>query len=152
MTDWLSDPEQRIWRTFLSANRKLQDHLGRDLQHKHNLSLADYEILVRLSESSKRRMRMSDLADVTLSSRSRLSHQVDRMVKAGLLERADCPDDRRGLFAVLTAEGFAALQKAAPDHVEGVRAYFLDLFTQRELATIGKLCGKVDDRLDGPGV
>ncbi|MGV1037461.1 MAG: MarR family winged helix-turn-helix transcriptional regulator [Candidatus Nanopelagicales bacterium] len=152
MTDWLSDSEQRIWRAFLSANRKLQDHLGRDLQSKHNLSLADYEIMVRLSESSQRRMRMSDLADVTLSSRSRLSHQVDRMVKAGLLEREDCPDDRRGLFAVLTTQGFASLQKAAPDHVEGVRAYFLDLFSERELATIGKLCGKVDDGLDGPGV
>lgn len=152
MTNWLSDSEQQTWRSFLTANRKLQDHLGRDLQSKHNLSLADYEILVNLSEAPGRRIRMSELADLTLSSRSRLSHQVDRMVKAGQLVREDCPDDRRGLFAVMTDEGFAALEKAAPDHVAGVRAYFVDLFSERELAAMGKLCGKVDDRLDGPRV
>ena len=114
MTQWLTDDEQRSWRAWLSASLLLQDRLNSDLQAQHGLSMADYEILVRLSESPDRRLRMSNLADTTLSSRSRLSHQIDRMEKAGLVERQLCEDDRRGAFAVLTETGWATLVAAAP--------------------------------------
>ena len=85
MTRWLTEDEQRSWRAWLSASVLLTDRLSRDLQEQHGLTIADYEILVRLSEIPDRRMRMSELADATLSSRSRLSHQIDRMERAGLV-------------------------------------------------------------------
>lgn len=153
MTRWLTEDEQRHWRAWLAASLLLQDRLNRDLQEQHGLTTADYEILVRLSESPDRRMRMSDLASATLSSRSRLSHQVDRMVHAGLVERQACEDDRRGAFAVLTDEGWSALVAAAPDHVESVRRHLLDPLSAREFAALGGACSKVAEELGGlPGL
>jgi len=111
-------PDERqlaAWRAFLRAHATVVDRLDRELQ-EHSLSLNDYEILVNLSESQGRRMRMSDLADATIQSRSRLSHQISRMEAKGLVTREDCRDDRRGTFAVLTDEGLAALEAAAPGH------------------------------------
>ncbi len=143
MTRWLTEDEQRHWRSWLAASMLLQDRLNRELQAQHGLTMADYEILVRLSESPDRRMRMSDLAEVTLSSRSRLSHQIDRMVKADLVERQSCEDDRRGAFAALTEHGWTTLVAAAPDHVESVRAHFVDQLTSREFAALGQACQKV---------
>jgi DNA-binding MarR family transcriptional regulator len=115
--------------------------------------MADYEILVRLSEAPDRRMRMSDLASTTLSSRSRLSHQIDRMVRAGLVEREACVADRRGAFAVLTDHGWETLVAAAPDHVESVRQHLIDPLTPQEFAGLGVACVKVADQLGGlPGL
>jgi DNA-binding MarR family transcriptional regulator len=147
MTRWLDEDEQRSWRAWLSVSLLLHDRLTREMQAQHGLTMADYEILVRLSEVSERRMRMSDLADVTLSSRSRLSHQIDRMEKAGLVERQHCTDDRRGAFAVLTDQGWATLVAAAPDHVESVRAHLVDQLTPQEFAALGAACQKVSDHL-----
>jgi DNA-binding MarR family transcriptional regulator len=153
MTRWLTEDEQESWRAWLAASVLLQDRLNRDLQEQHGLTIADYEILVRLSESPDRRMRMSDLATTTLSSRSRLSHQVDRMVKAGLVERQACEADRRGAFAVLTPLGWDTLVSAAPDHVESVRTHLLDPLTAKEFAALGAACTKVADGLGGmPGL
>lgn len=148
MTRWLTEDEQRSWRAWLSASTLLYDRLNRELQAQHGLTMADYEILVRLSESPDRRMRMSDLAEVTLSSRSRLSHQIDRMVKAGLVERQQCEADRRGAFAVLTETGWTTLVAAAPDHVEGVRAHLVDQLSAREFAALGASCRKIADPLE----
>jgi DNA-binding MarR family transcriptional regulator len=109
--------------------------------------LADYEILVRLSESPERRVRMSDLAAMTLSSRSRLSHQIDRMEKADYVLRQECSDDRRGFFAVLTDHGWQTLVDAAPKHVESVRHRLVDVLTPEEFAELGRICQKI---VDGP--
>lgn len=148
MARWLSDDEQASWRSWLSATLLVKDRLGRDLQEMSELTFADYEILVRLSESDDRRLRMSDLAELTLSSRSRLSHQIDRMAKAGLVARQECTDDRRGYFAVLTDKGWETLVGAAPGHVESVRQRILDVLTPDEFAELGRLSQKLVDGLD----
>lgn len=148
MTRWLSGDEQRSWRAWLSATILLHDRLSRDMQAEHGLTMADYEILVRLSEVDDRRMRMSELAEVTLSSRSRLSHQVDRMERAGLVERQSCEQDRRGAFAVLTDQGWDTLVAAAPDHVESVRRHLVDQLSAEEFAALGAACQRVADRLE----
>jgi DNA-binding MarR family transcriptional regulator len=147
MTRWLNEDEQQSWRAWLSASLLLNDRLTREMQAQHGLTMADYEILVRLSEVPDRRMRMSDLAQVTLSSRSRLSHQIDRMEKAELVERQHCSDDRRGAFAVLTDQGWTTLVAAAPDHVASVREHLVDQLTPQEFAALGAACHKVSERL-----
>ena len=145
MPGWLSPEEQRSWRAWLSATTLLADQLNRELQSQHGLTGADYEILVRLSESPDRRM--SDLAACTLASRSRLSHQIDRMVEAGLVTRETCSEDRRGSFAALTDGGWETLVEAAPAHVASVRAHLVDVLTSEEFAALGRACQKVSDRL-----
>ena len=150
MTRWLSADEQRHWRAWLATTQLLTDRLDRDLQEAAGVTLADYEILVRLSEAPDRRMRMSELAEQTLSSRSRLSHQVDRMERAGLIERMPCPDDRRGSFAVLTDAGWRTLVAAAPDHVASVREHLVDVLSPTEFAALGRACTKVVDALETP--
>lgn len=137
---WLSDDEQRSWRSWLAATRLLEDRLSRDLQSQHNLTIQDYEILVRLSETPERRVRMSELAELTLSSRSRLSHQIDRLAARGLVSREQCAEDRRGAFACLTDEGFATLERAAPDHVDSVRRYLVDVLSEAEFSQLGRSC------------
>ncbi|GGS50773.1 transcriptional regulator [Planobispora rosea] len=129
---WLSPLEQRAWRTHLAAHKLLEHRLDRELQ-VFGLSLNDYEILVNLSESPGHRMRMSDLADATIQSRSRLSHQISRMEAADLVSRETCSDDRRGTFAVLTEHGWETIQKVAPHHVANVREHFIDLLTDDQL-------------------
>lgn len=120
--------------------------LDRELQ-EHQLSLNDYEILVNLSENEGRRMRMSDLADATIQSRSRLSHQISRMEAKGLVTREDCRDDRRGTFAVLTDEGWETIQRVAPDHVASVREHFVDRLTDEQLEAIEAAYGPIVERL-----
>src|SRR5438093_10498745 len=109
MTRWLDDEEQQTWRAFLTANRLLFDQLDRELQHESGIPHAYYEILARLSEAPDRTLRMSELADRSLSSRSRLSHAVTRLEALGWVRRDACPTDRRGALAALTDTGFEAL-------------------------------------------
>ncbi|BBB00249.1 putative MarR family transcriptional regulator [Actinacidiphila reveromycinica] len=122
---WLNEEEQRAWRLHLDVSRLLMYQLERDLQ-PFGLTNNDYEILVNLSEAPERRMRMSDLAKSTLQSKSRLSHQITRMESSGLVRREDCESDRRGLYAVLTDQGWATMSEVAPRHVASVRAHFVD--------------------------
>lgn len=147
MARWLTEEEQKYWRGWIAASMLLPDRLSRDLQQQHGLTGTDYQILVELSESPGRRMRMSTLADRTLLSRSRLSHQIDRMAKAGLVERQECAEDRRGSFAVLTERGWQTIVTAAPDHVESVRRHLLDQLTPEEFEAFGRACIKVADAL-----
>ncbi|MET0741365.1 MAG: MarR family transcriptional regulator [Candidatus Nanopelagicales bacterium] len=142
-TRWLSEDEQRSWRAWVSMHLLLDDRLQRELASAHGLSLADYEILVRLSEAPDRRLRMSELADRALSSRSRLSHQITRLEQAGLVARVECASDRRGFFAVLTDHGWSVLVGAAPTHVTGVREHFVDQLSPEEFAALGQACVKV---------
>ncbi|WP_066361981.1 MarR family winged helix-turn-helix transcriptional regulator [Herbidospora mongoliensis] len=135
---WLTADEQRAWRAHLTAHRLLTHRLDRELQ-EHGLSFNDYEILVNLSEHPDHRMRMSDLADATVQSRSRLSHQISRMETAGLVTRELCVDDRRGTFAVLTPLGYQTIEQVAPDHVAGVRAHFIDLLTPGQIRAVEEI-------------
>jgi DNA-binding MarR family transcriptional regulator len=151
MTRWLTTDQQSYWRDYVAATELLQDRLSRELQATHGLTLADYEILVRLSESQDRALRMSQLADVTLSSRSRLSHQIDRMEKTGLVRREACEHDRRGANAVLTEHGWQVLVAAAPTHVGGVREHLLDVLSEKEFAALGHALGKVAEHLQREG-
>ncbi|KIF67928.1 MarR family transcriptional regulator [Streptomyces sp. AcH 505] len=147
-THWLSDAEQCAWRTHLDVNRLLTHQLEKDLQ-PFGLTMNDYEILVNLSESDERRMRMSDLAAATLQSKSRLSHQITRMETAGLVKREHCESDRRGLFAVLTDLGMETMQRVSPHHVESVRKHFIDLLSPEALADLRKALGPVAEHLHG---
>jgi DNA-binding MarR family transcriptional regulator len=148
MTKWLSKEQQAHWRSWLTATTVLHEQLSRELQEQHGLTITDYEILVRLSESEAKSIRMSDLATLTLLSRSRLSHQIDRMETAGLVSREVCPDDRRGQLAILTNAGMKTLVAAAPDHVEAVRKHFVDVLTDAEYKALGTAAKKIADHLD----
>lgn len=132
-TRWLTAEEQQAWRAYLEATYLLMDALDRQLQQDAGIPHGYYEILVRLSESPDRSMRMSRLADLTRSSRSRLSHAVARLEERGWVERVDCATDRRGQLAHLTDDGFAALEDAAPGHVETVHTHFVDPLTPEQL-------------------
>ena len=150
MTNWLTAEEQASWRAWIAASTLLPDRLSRDLVDEAGITLADYEILMYLSESPQRRMRMSELAVSTLSSRSRLSHQVDRLEQAGLVSREPCSDDRRGAFAVLTDDGWSTVVETAPLHVESVRRRLVDVLTPEEFAELGRLCSVIAERLGDP--
>ena len=147
MTRWLTAKEQESWRAWIEASLLLTDRLSRDMQAQHALTFADYEILVWLSEAPEHRLRMSELARRALSSRSRLSHQIDRMERAGLVTREVCTEDRRGSFAVLTDTGWRTIVEAAPDHVASVRANLVDILSPEEFAALGAACRKVADAL-----
>ncbi|MGW0519904.1 MarR family winged helix-turn-helix transcriptional regulator [Crossiella sp. NPDC003009] len=139
----------RAWRTYIVGSQLLAYQLNRELQDEHNLTLADYEILVRLSEQPEQRMRMSQLAGEVASSKSRLSHQITRMERAGLVTRVDCPSDGRGVFAQLTETGSTRLKTAAPIHLDGVRSHLIDLLTPAEHTALVTIFAKVQDHLAG---
>lgn len=144
---WLSQADQGAWRSFLTGNQLLNAQLDKELREKHGIGLAEYEILVRLSERENRTMRMALLATDTTMSRSRLTHSVSRMEKRGLLARLAIPEDGRGVNCRMTSAGWELLVAAAPDHVEGVRAHLVDLLSPEEMATLGRIFAKVADNL-----
>lgn len=130
---WLDERQQRAWRSYLTASHLLRAQLDRELQRDSGIPHTYYEILVRLSEAPGRVLRMSELANASESSRSRLSHAVARLEEAGWVTRESCPTDRRGAFARLTDEGFTALAAAAPSHVASVRRLLIDQLTDEQL-------------------
>lgn len=136
---WLTDDQQRDWRSFYYAIVRLQEALDRDLLQGFGFPHGYYEIFVRLSEAPDRSMRMSELAAGTRSSRSRLSHAVARLEEAGWVERENCETDRRGQIAHLTDAGLALLTRAAPSHVESVRTYLVDPLTDEQLRVLGEV-------------
>ena len=148
-TDCLTGAEQQAWRGFLRAYAVLVRELDAELEAAHRLPLTSYEVLARLQDAPSRRMRMCDLADAVLLSRSGLTRLVDRLARDGLLERCSCPQDARGAFAVLTDEGERRLQAARYTHITGVRRLFLDRFEPDELARLGDACERLaPDPLD----
>ncbi len=132
---WLTREEQEAWRAHLATSKLLSRQLDRDL-HPFGLSINDYEILVVLSEAPGHQLRMTDLADATAQSRSRLSHQITRMEHSGLVRRDSCPGDKRGLYAVLTDAGLTTIERVAPHHVESVRRHFISLLSDDQLAAL----------------
>ena len=145
---WLDDTEMRAWRGLLTTNRLLFEQLGRELQEDAGLSAADYEVLVQLSEAPGRRLRMTELAFFSLSSKSRLSHQIARLESAGWVRREACASDRRGAFAVLTDNGFAVLAAAAPGHVEAVRRHLFDQLSYDDIRNLAEITRKVTAHLE----
>ncbi len=142
MTRWLDTDQQRIWRTWLLGVARIDSVLGEWLR-PHNLDLAEYEILVVLSEAEDRQMRMSDLALLVHQSRSRLTHTVSRLEAEGLVSRERTCTDGRGVFATLTDKGIAKLVEAAPRHVESVRKIFIDAVTPEDFEAIGRAMAAV---------
>ena len=139
---WLDADERRTWIGFLYAQILLFEQIEQDLQRDAGMPLAYYQILVTLSEHPGRAMRMCDLARSLFFSRSRLSHAVDRLERNGWVRRDSCPEDRRGAVAVLTDEGFAVLEAAAPQHVESVRTHLFDQLSPdqaRELRVVSEV-------------
>ena len=139
---WLDDDEQRTWRAFLSASQLIVGQLDRELQRDADMPHAYFTILVVLSESPGRRLRMGELAELTWSSASRLSHAVTRLEQRGWVRREVCPSDKRGSLAEITEAGMRVLTSAAADHVRGVREHLLDLLTpeqQCQLREIGEV-------------
>ena len=146
-TRWLTQDQQRSWRSYLVGSTLLMDRLDRELREHHDLSLPEYEILVRLSEAPSRRMRMAELADAISHSRSRVTHTVARLERDGLVERLTCASDGRGVEAALTDTGYARLVAAAPTHVEGVRRLLVDLTSDDDFAAVGRVFDAVADAL-----
>ncbi len=140
---WLSAQEQAVWRSWLDVSRLLNDRLHKRLVADSGLSLAEYEIFVQLSEAPERRLRMSQLAERAVHSRSRLTHTVSRLEERGLVRREPCPQDGRGVLCILTEDGFAAIEAAAPDHVETVRQAFFDPLTPDDVAATGAALEKI---------
>jgi len=138
-TRWLDDEEQRTWRAFLSATRLLWAQLDRELQAEAAMPNSYYAILVLLSEAPERALRMNDLAEATQSSPSRMSHAIGRLEKAGWVRRESCPNDRRGWYAVLTDEGMATLEEAAPKHLVSVRAHLFDQLSREQLCQLRQI-------------
>ncbi|KUL39149.1 MarR family winged helix-turn-helix transcriptional regulator [Streptomyces regalis] len=136
---WLTDDEQRVWRAYIDASTLLEDHLDRQLQRDAGMPHVYYGLLVKLAESPRRRLRMTELAMYAKITRSRLSHAIARLEKNGWVRREDCPDDKRGQFAVLTDAGMEVLRETAPGHVAAVRQAMFDRLTTEQQKALGEI-------------
>ncbi|MDO5677806.1 MAG: MarR family transcriptional regulator [Propionibacteriaceae bacterium] len=134
---WLTESQQRVWRSYLLANTHINEYLDEALR-QFNLSLPEYEVLVRLSESPNHTLRMGELATSVGHSRSRLTHTVKRMERVGLVSRNSCDSDGRGVQATMTPEGFTLLKRAAPAHVDSVRRVFVDAIAPEDYSALGR--------------
>ncbi|MFC0006778.1 MarR family winged helix-turn-helix transcriptional regulator [Micromonospora siamensis] len=145
MTDtrWLDEDEQRAWRAYLRMQAQLTARLGRQLQADAGLSLADYEVLVQLTDAADGRLRPFELQRCLQWEQSRLSHHLARMQRRGLVERQECAQDARGAFVAVTEAGRAAIEAAAPGHVATVRRLFLDHLDRDQLRALEQLADRV---------
>jgi DNA-binding MarR family transcriptional regulator len=144
---WLERSQQQSWRALVMGMTLLLDRLDADLRRGFDISLAEYEILVRLSERPERRLRMAQLADALAHSRSRVTHTVKRMEYAGLVIRTTSDEDRRGVVCTMTEKGYDLLVQMAPTHVNGVRDYLVDLASDSDLEALGRVMNAVADKL-----
>ena len=144
---WLTGDQQQAWRAYMMGTELLQHQLDRELREEHDISLSEYEILVRLSETEDGRMRMAILADAMSHSRSRVTHTIARMERAKLVLREASQADGRGVEAVMTDEGRRVLTAAAPAHVRGVREHLVDVASKTDFAALGRIFNEVSERL-----
>jgi DNA-binding MarR family transcriptional regulator len=144
---WLDEPQQHSWRALVMGMTLLMDRLDADLRRHFDVSLAEYEILVRLSEKPGQQLRMAQLADAMAHSRSRVTHTVARMEKADLVARTSSAEDGRGIVCGMTPHGFDLLQAMAPVHVNGVRDYLVDLASTEDFEALGRVMNTVADKL-----
>ncbi|GAA2152321.1 MULTISPECIES: MarR family winged helix-turn-helix transcriptional regulator [Glycomyces] len=147
-TQWLSPREQRSWRAFIRLNQKLTARLGSELQSNAKLSGPDFAILVALTDEPAGRLRFQELAKAIEFEQSRLSHQIGRMIKRGLVAREECAEDGRGAFVTITAQGRETIEAAAPKHVAAVRRLVLDAVSPEEFDTLGDLAERIIKHLD----
>jgi len=147
---WLSAQEMRTWRSFSDLSLVMEDALDQQLRHDSGMSHLNYSVLVFLSEAPEQRLRMTDLAEHLRIARTRLSYTIARMEEEGWVRREDCPDDKRAQLAVLTDAGVAALEAAAPGHVELVRSAIFDRLTPEQARAFGEACAIVLAGLTGP--
>lgn len=145
---WLDQTEQQAWRAFLAYVARLDDELDRQLQRDAGMPHAYYQVLAMLSEAPGRTLRMSELAQVTLSSPSRLSHAVARLEEKGWVRREPHPSDRRGALAVVTDAGYAALVTAAPGHVAAVRRAMFDRLDREQVRQLRSIFAALTDDAD----
>jgi DNA-binding MarR family transcriptional regulator len=146
-TRWLDPDERSAWMSFIATVALLEVALDRQLQREAGMPHAYYRILAMLSEVPGRVLRMSDLASITQSSQSRLSHAISRLERNGWVRRRPCPDDRRSILAELTEAGFTALAAAAPGHVRSVRENLFDQLTPDQVGQLRDICQAVLSRL-----
>ena len=144
---WLDSEQQQDWRALVLATTLLFDRLDSDLSRRHGISLAEYEILVRLSERDERQLRMAQLADSVAHSRSRVTHTVKRLERSGLVQRDKSPDDGRGIVCTMTEQGMQLLETMAPTHVQGVRDHLVDLVSPEDFRAMGRVMHTVADHL-----
>ncbi|MFF7639750.1 MarR family transcriptional regulator [Streptomyces canus] len=144
----LTPEEQRAWRGFVRLHERLGGRLGRKLQSESKVSPADFAVLVHLTDTPEGRQRYQDLARALEWEKSRMSHHIARMAGRGLVVREECAEDARGAFVVITDAGRAAIEAAAPRHVEAVRDLFLDHVTPAELRVLAEVSERVIARLD----
>lgn len=145
---WLTPEEQRAWRAFVRLHERLGGRLGRMLQSESKVSSADFAVLVHLTDSPEGRQRYQDLARALEWEKSRMSHHIARMAGRGMVVREECPEDGRGAFVVITDVGRAAIEAAAPRHVEAVRELFMDHVTPAELRVLADVSERVISKLD----
>jgi DNA-binding MarR family transcriptional regulator len=145
---WLDERQQRAWRAWLAMQTRLQAELNRQLQADSGMSLADFDVLVALTDRPGVPLRVFELAEAVQWEKSRLSHHLARMERRGLVERQDCPDDARGAFVVLTAAGRDAIERAAPAHVETVRALVFDGLAPDQVDLLADVAERVLHRID----
>jgi DNA-binding MarR family transcriptional regulator len=138
-----NDPRLAAWSTFLRAHARVVRELERELQADQDLALTDYDVLVQLAAADERRLRMSELADRLLLSRSGVTRLVDRLVSDGLVERVVCESDRRGQWAALTDAGYDRLRRASPTHLRGVATHFLDRLSPDDLTALDRMLAGV---------
>ncbi|MFC9910580.1 MarR family winged helix-turn-helix transcriptional regulator [Streptomyces sp. NPDC059862] len=148
-TRWLTPEEQRAWRAYIAAAHLLEDALDRQLQQEAGMPHLYYSILANLSEADEGRLRMTDLAERLKITRSRLTYAVTRLEKDGLVRREECRWDKRGTVAALTDEGAAVLERAAPGHVETVRALLFDHLTPQQVGQLEEIFTGVTQALQG---
>jgi len=134
---WLNESQQRVWRSYLLAKTHIEEYLDAE-RRQFNLSLSEYELLVRLSEAPDHTIRMGELAASVGHSRSRLPHTIKRMEPAGYVNRTSCAADGRGVQAEMTQRGFDLLQRAAPAHVDSVRRVFVDAIEPGDFTALGR--------------
>ena len=147
VTRWLTDSEQRAWRGYQAVQAQLSARLNRQLQSDSGLSLADYEVLVALTDRPGGRLRVFELAEALQWEQSRLSHHLARMQQRGLVNRKACRDDRRGSYVLLTAAGRRAIEAAAPGHVDAVQRLFFDGLTPEQVELVEMLSRRILARL-----
>ncbi len=148
VTDSLTKKEQATWKTFLTANVRLMEQLDHDLQTHSLISITDYEILEALAKAPDQKLRMSELADKVLVSRSRLTYRVDRLTNVDYIEREECEDDRRGLWATLTTQGSDILESARPNHTNDIRKWFFDNLDESETETVDRVLQRITQKLE----
>lgn len=145
-TDILSPLELAAWRGMLEANAQVMRQLDAQMQAEHGLSASSYEVLMFLDDAPEHRMRMSDIADRVLLSRSGCTRLVDRLVRQGYVTRCTASDDGRGLFAQLTDAGVEKIRAARLTHREGIRRFFLDHLTATDQIALGDIWSRFRDR------